>query len=469
VAGFGSTNLVVRFVPVSEGTFSNSVFFTSNGGNPTNDLTGIGAIVPQANFSGAPTSGLAPLSVTFVDTSLGTITNRNWSFGDGSSTNTTSTNLLHSYLVAGTNTVRLIASGPLGASTNLRPAYIVVTNRPPQLFVTPSGRDFGVLTVGQTSSLPFQVINLGEVTLAGTATATGPFLVSGGSPYSVLGGQTGTVTVSFLPLTEGSFSNAVVFQSNGGASTNHLQGTAFFPPVANFLADPTNGAAPLLVTFTDQSTGVVTNRVWMFGDGTSTSTASSVTTHLYTLHRTNTVSLIAEGPGGASTNTKPDYIVVVVYPPGDLNGDFHVRGADSLLINQVLVGLRPTNSPIFAVTRYQNGDVNQDGAVAGQDSLLINQVVVDLRSYLVTKILPDSRSGSTPTPVTIYGVGFPTGTVSAVTIGPPVNLTLSNVVVVSEERIEAIVPMGGGLGTGTVTVIATPTNGVISFGRFINE
>jgi hypothetical protein len=56
-----------------------------------------------------------------------------------------------------------------------------------------------------------------------------------------------------------------------------------------------------------------------------------------------------------------------------------------------------------------------------------------------------------------------------VTIGSPVNLTLSNVVAISAEQITALVPAGGGLGTGTVNVLATPTNGVISFGRFINQ
>jgi hypothetical protein len=44
-----------------------------------------------------------------------------------------------------------------------------------------------------------------------------------------------------------------------------------------------------------------------------------------------------------------------------------------------------------------------------------------------------------------------------------------NVVAVSREQITAIVPAGGGIGTGVVNVVATPTNGVISFGRFINQ
>jgi subtilase family serine protease len=80
----------------------------------------------SANFSGTPTNGVAPLAVTFTDTSTGTITNRFWDFGDSTTTNTTATNVQHTYNAAGTNTVTLIVSGPLGDSTNTRPNYVTV-------------------------------------------------------------------------------------------------------------------------------------------------------------------------------------------------------------------------------------------------------------------------------------------------------------------------------------------------------
>jgi hypothetical protein len=172
--------------------------------------------------------------------------------------------------------------------------------------------------------------------------------------------------------------------------------------------------------------------------------------------------------GGSLTNSISGTGVRTA-PPGDVNGDLRVNSSDSLLINQVLVGLRSSNDAIFQVAGYVNGDVNQDGFVTGADSLLINQQAVDLRSYVITKIVPDRRSNNVPTPVTIFGIGFPTNTVTGVSIGPPVNLPLSNVVVISRDQINALVPAGGGIGTGTVNVAATPTNGVISFGRFFNQ
>src|SRR5437867_4359087 len=49
--------------------------------------------------------------------------------------------------------------------------------------------------------------------------------------------------------------------------------TAPVAPTADFSASPRSGAAPLLVRFTDLSTGAPTNWLWDFGDGTTASAA----------------------------------------------------------------------------------------------------------------------------------------------------------------------------------------------------
>ncbi len=85
---------------------------------------------PSASFTGLPTSGLAPLAVTFTDSSTGTITNRSWIFGDGGTTNTLNTTVAYTYNSTGTNTVTLVVTGPLGASTNALVDYIVANSAP---------------------------------------------------------------------------------------------------------------------------------------------------------------------------------------------------------------------------------------------------------------------------------------------------------------------------------------------------
>jgi PKD repeat protein len=108
------------------------------------------------------------------------------------------------------------------------------------------------------------------------------------------------------------------------------------PPVADFGAVPSRGAAPLTVSFTDSSSGDVTAWSWDFGDGyVSTSPNPS---HTYTEPGIYTVRLTVSGPGGSNAVTAADYVRVSSPSPalwqdwfavdpretpmtGDFNGD----------------------------------------------------------------------------------------------------------------------------------------------------
>ena len=85
------------------------------------------AIPPVANFSGTPTSGTAPLSVTFTDSSTNTPTSWSWTFGD--SNTSTAQNPSHTYSSTGTYTVALTATNAYGNNTNTKNNYISVTGR----------------------------------------------------------------------------------------------------------------------------------------------------------------------------------------------------------------------------------------------------------------------------------------------------------------------------------------------------
>ncbi len=84
-------------------------------------------------------------------------------------------------------------------------------------------------------------------------------------------------------------------------------------PVADFMASPLTGHAPLGVTFTDISSGTITTWEWDFGDG-ATSTAQHPT-HEYSMPGTYTVTLTVTGSGGSDTETKASYITVTHAPP----------------------------------------------------------------------------------------------------------------------------------------------------------
>ncbi|HEX5132769.1 MAG TPA: S8 family serine peptidase [Candidatus Krumholzibacteria bacterium] len=79
-----------------------------------------------ANFSGSPTSGVAPLNVSFTDLSTGSPTSWSWNFGDGGTS--TAQNPSHSYTAAGTYTVTLTATNPCGSDPEVKTAYVNVTS-----------------------------------------------------------------------------------------------------------------------------------------------------------------------------------------------------------------------------------------------------------------------------------------------------------------------------------------------------
>jgi PKD repeat protein len=78
-----------------------------------------------ADFSAAPTSGFAPLTVAFADTSGGgEVDTWLWSFGDGVTSALQSPN--HTYTAAGAYTVALAIGGPGGTDALTRTNYITV-------------------------------------------------------------------------------------------------------------------------------------------------------------------------------------------------------------------------------------------------------------------------------------------------------------------------------------------------------
>ncbi|MGH3659044.1 MAG: DUF7594 domain-containing protein, partial [Micromonosporaceae bacterium] len=67
---------------------------------------------PAAGFTATPTSGTAPLDVTFADTSTGTPASWTWDFGDGSPASSDRNPPVHTYATAGSYTVTLTVTYP---------------------------------------------------------------------------------------------------------------------------------------------------------------------------------------------------------------------------------------------------------------------------------------------------------------------------------------------------------------------
>jgi len=85
---------------------------------------------PAADFAGDPTSGYAPLTVSFTDLSTNSPTSWSWDLGDGGTS--TEQNPSHTYEATGTYTVSLTASSACGSDIETKVDYITVTEAPPE-------------------------------------------------------------------------------------------------------------------------------------------------------------------------------------------------------------------------------------------------------------------------------------------------------------------------------------------------
>src|SRR5207249_11440181 len=79
-------------------------------------------------------------------------------------------------------------------------------------------------------------------------------------------------------------------------------------PTVQFGANLTNGPAPLTVSFTNLTTGIVTNYLWNFGDNSTGRAANPV--HTFSTPGNFAVSLTATGPGGTNQLVRAKYISV---------------------------------------------------------------------------------------------------------------------------------------------------------------
>ncbi|HGY89785.1 MAG TPA: PKD domain-containing protein [Planctomycetes bacterium] len=299
----------------SAGSFDVTLTVTGPGGSDTLTKTAYVTATttpPVADFSGTPLSGAAPLIVAFTDLSTGSVTSWSWNFGDGASS--TAQNPSHTYASAGTYTVSLTVTGPGGSDTMTKTGYVVVSEAPPVA-------DFSGTPLSGTAPLVVAFTDLSTGSVTSWSWNFGDGTTSTAQNPSHTYASTGSYTVS-LTVT-----------GPGGSDT--MTKTAYVnvgvpAPTADFSGTPLSGTAPLIVAFTDLSTGSVTSWSWNFGDGAS-STAQNPS-HTYASAGTYTVSLTVTGPGGSDTMTKTGYVVVSEAPPvADFSGT-PLSGAAPLVV-----------------------------------------------------------------------------------------------------------------------------------------
>ena len=248
-----------------------------------------------ANFTANITSGAVPLTVRFTDTSTGSPSGWNWSFGDGNFSE--QQNPIYTYHSQGLYEVSLWVTDLNNQNSTMnRPGYITV--------LPPLVPDF----TGDPRCGP------SPLTVTFTDISTGPHdrwawtFGDGGisnysSPQYTYNGE-GTYNVSlFVDLISGGAQGLV-------SKYDYVQ--AIPTGVTSFTASNTSGYSPLTVQFNDTSTGYIepVTYLWDFGDGQKSTNKNPV--HVYTISSasyTYPVTLTVSGYCG-QTQTATEFITV---------------------------------------------------------------------------------------------------------------------------------------------------------------
>lgn len=257
--------------------FNNSPYFQ----------TGIYALPlpPVASFTKDKTSGDAPLTVKFTDSSTNTPTSWSWVFGDGSSTNATVQSPVHTFDTEGTYNVNLTATNSDGSNTTATQSITVNAVAPVASF-TKSGTGgtspYTVIFTDTSTNIPTSWLWVFGDGSSTNATVKNPVhTFTGGAVYNV---------------------NLTAINSAGESTTATQAITVVGVPTAAFTS--TNSVAqvyPLKTTFIDNSTGTPTSWAWTFGDG-RTSTLQNPT-YQYTVAGNYTVKMTATNAYGSTNIT----------------------------------------------------------------------------------------------------------------------------------------------------------------------
>jgi len=176
-----------------------------------------------ANFSASPTADIAPLTVTFTDTSLGNPTSWNWSFGDGTWFNTTvaaDRNPVYTYTDVGAYMVSLTATNAYESDTKTN--YINALN--------------GAVLIANTSIAGLTITNCGgPQTVTVDTSILSAALIPNNSTLEIQPTGSGFKNITLYAL------NGVGFSQNGNLITGDLTGvhlvTEEIKPALGFSGD----------------------------------------------------------------------------------------------------------------------------------------------------------------------------------------------------------------------------------------
>ena len=282
--GNSSSNAQPSLIYANPGVYDVTLAVTNKFGC-LDSLTLDSAVVVQGpipSFTVSSELGCSPFPVSFNNLTSGAV-RCEWHFGDG--TLDTIFNPTHVYTSAGNYSVTMYAFDNYGCSANYSyPLPIVIGTSPESSFLVDVTSGCAPLTVTLYDALTIAdsiVYDMGDGTV-----------ISGSSPVYTYTAP-GDYIITMIAYNDEGCSDTLVF-----SDTIHV----LTQPHAEFLVDVMEGCSPVIVNFTNNSTGL-NNSVfnWDFDDGNSSTSFNA--THTYNIPDVYTITLTVTNDNGCTDDT----------------------------------------------------------------------------------------------------------------------------------------------------------------------
>ena len=297
-------------------TYANGGQFTIQliASNPCGNDTSVQIInlptvsAPTASFSSDVTQGCVPLQVQFTDLSGPGVQTRNWQFPGGTPGTSTERNPLVTYATAGTYDVILEVSNTAGSDAIQLLGYISVQDKP--------NADFSY-------NLNFRTLDFNN----NTTNATSYRWNFGDGQTSIEAAPTHTYASGGL------YTVQLIATNNCGNDTSIqiIDLPSVAAPTASFSSTGTQGCSPLTVTFTDNSSPDILQRVWYFDGGTPATSTEASPTVIFSDPGTYGVELEVTNSAGTNVLQRLDYVAVEPSPMAAF--DYSLQGDTLILTN----------------------------------------------------------------------------------------------------------------------------------------
>ncbi len=273
----------------TDGTYEVVLSATNECGTVTSTETITITLLPTAGFSANTTSGCAPLTVQFTNSSSANTTSWDWSFPGGNPSSSTEQNPTVTYDNPGTYSVTLTASNAAGEDVSTQTDLIVVNTTPTAGFSSNTNGDAVDFTNTSTNADSYSW-DFGD---GNSSTAENP-----SHTYDM----------------DGTYEVVLSATNACGTVTSTETITITTLPTAGFSANVTSGCAPLMVQFTNSSSANATSWDWSFSGGNPSSSTEQNPTVTYNTAGTYSVTLTVSNAAGEDVSTQTDLIVVTTTP-----------------------------------------------------------------------------------------------------------------------------------------------------------